>query len=675
MNLLSAVKNAEHYVKITVLKAQWDEEKQIYKDVNIEGIVTGGSININGTSAIRRSGSLTMLVPEGTTYYKVTDIDNLISANKKIKVEIGIKDLDSNSETIWSNMGIFAVGAAGVTHNLQGVNISITLKDLMCLLNGELGGLFMSTVIHSPLYDVVTGAQEYPKIKDLIYALVCDYGGFPRDKVLIPEREKDGVKVSDIPDRIRNTVRWTGSYEIYSYDVNPEDPYSGKIFTPIIPDVEGYEAYSFNDNIGYINTDFTYPTDNKELTSNAGESIVSILDKIKGVLGNFEYFFDVNGIFHFQEMQNYINEGSAEDSWTGAFNDAYLTSPEGATEYQLDPAIGISYSNNPQYSGIKNDIMAWGQFNDSKLELGYHLIIDETPTVKEWQQDYNVYYRTDETGILRAYPNGDGEATLLTTDELKAMDWRQQIYLDYVLRKNEANYKRTPYSLEIANSWPLIYDVQNLRFYADVQNGDASEQKKKLNSMPYFIDVLDPFQEWGDENTPDNPVARKALQKLTIKKAGRRPWSKKDNDVNCLFSPDFPNCVYVQAGQGEQTKIDRNEALAQVIEDWEKSDDDKTKIRLEFMQLAPELYKDISISAVYNSAFDWIRSIIHEMTTYNESINVTCMPFYGVEPNTRIYIKDDESNIDGDYVIKSMSIPLTHNGTMTIQASKAIERI
>ena len=31
--------------------------------------------------------------------------------------------------------------------------------------------------------------------------------------------------------------------------------------------------------------------------------------------------------------------------------------------------------------------------------------------------------------------------------------------------------------------------------------------------------------------------------------------------------------------------------------------------------------------------------------------------------------------MDGDYVIKSMSIPLAHNGTMTIQASKAIERI
>lgn len=645
MELLSAIKNAAHYVRITVLNAVWNADEEVYTDAQIEGMVTGGSISVNGTSAIRRSGSLTMLVPEGTTYYRVTDIDNLISANKRVKVEIGIKDLDTNSDIIWSKMGTFAIGAASVTHNLQGVNISITLKDLMCLLNGELGGLFMSTVIHSPFYDVVTGGEARPKIIDLIYALVCDYGGFPRDKVII----------SDIPDRIRNTVRWTGDYDIYSYDVNTNDPYSGKIFTPIKPDVDKYEAYSFNDNIGYVNTDFTYPTD-KELISNAGESIVSMLDKIKGVLGNFEYFFDVDGIFHFQEIQNYINEGSVEDSWTGAFNDAYLTSPEGATDYKLDPAIGISYSNNPQYSGIKNDIMAWGQFNDSKLELGYHLIIDETPSVKEWEQSYRVDYHKDEAGVLRAYPTETESATELSIDELKDMDWRQQIYLDYILRKNEDGYERTPYSLEIANSWPLIYDVQNLRFYADTE--DALEQKKKLNSMPYFIDVLDP-------NKLTNEDARLALSKLTITKAGRRPWSKKDNDVNCLFSPDFPDCVYVQAGQGEQTKAERNEALAQII----------NGDGIEFMQLAPELYKGISIGAAYNSAFDWIRSIIHEMTTYNESINVTCMPFYGIEPNTRVYIQDEESNIVGDYVIKSMSIPLAHNGTMTIQASKAIERI
>ena len=39
----------------------------------------------------------------------------------------------------------------------------------------------------------------------------------------------------------------------------------------------------------------------------AGESVTSILDSICNVLGNYEYFYDVNGNFVFQEKKNYLN--------------------------------------------------------------------------------------------------------------------------------------------------------------------------------------------------------------------------------------------------------------------------------------------------------------------------------------------------------------------------------
>ena len=44
--------------------------------------------------------------------------------------------------------------------------------------------------------------------------------------------------------------------------------------------------------------DTTY---NGELIAKAGETITSVLDKIKNMLGNFEYFYDVDGRFIFQE--------------------------------------------------------------------------------------------------------------------------------------------------------------------------------------------------------------------------------------------------------------------------------------------------------------------------------------------------------------------------------------
>ena len=48
--------------------------------------------------------------------------------------------------------------------------------------------------------------------------------------------------------------------------------------------------------VGYRFTDLTYPG---ELIASVGESLTSILDKIKNVLGSFEYFYDLDGKFIF----------------------------------------------------------------------------------------------------------------------------------------------------------------------------------------------------------------------------------------------------------------------------------------------------------------------------------------------------------------------------------------
>jgi hypothetical protein len=43
-------------------------------------------------------------------------------------------------------------------------------------------------------------------------------------------------------------------------------------------------------------TDLTYAGD---LIANVGETLTSVLDKIKNMLGNYEYFYDVDGRFVF----------------------------------------------------------------------------------------------------------------------------------------------------------------------------------------------------------------------------------------------------------------------------------------------------------------------------------------------------------------------------------------
>jgi len=51
------------------------------------------------------------------------------------------------------------------------------------------------------------------------------------------------------------------------------------------------------------------------------------------------------------------------------------------------------------------------------------------------------------------------------------------------------------------------------------------------------------------------------------------------------------------------------------------------------------------------------------------------VPVYYLEPNTRIFVRDDNSGINGEYIIDKISYQLTYNGMMTINAVKAVDRI
>ena len=53
----------------------------------------------------------------------------------------------------------------------------------------------------------------------------------------------------------------------------------------------------------------------------------------------------------------------------------------------------------------------------------------------------------------------------------------------------------------------------------------------------------------------------------------------------------------------------------------------------------------------------------------------SAIPIYYLEPNTKIYVKDEDSKIDGYYIINKISLPLNYNGMMSITANRAIEKL
>ena len=59
---------------------------------------------------------------------------------------------------------------------------------------------------------------------------------------------------------------------------------------------------------------------------------------------------------------------------------------------------------------------------------------------------------------------------------------------------------------------------------------------------------------------------------------------------------------------------------------------------------------------------------------YSRSVKAGKRIYY-LDVNSRITVQDRKSGIYGDYIIKSISLPLSAGSTMTISASRALERI
>jgi hypothetical protein len=58
-----------------------------------------------------------------------------------------------------------------------------------------------------------------------------------------------------------------------------------------------------------------------------------------------------------------------------------------------------------------------------------------------------------------------------------------------------------------------------------------------------------------------------------------------------------------------------------------------------------------------------------------DSISFTTLPYYNLEPNKRIFVACPESGITGEYIMTKFSVPLGPSGTMTINATMAVDAL
>lgn len=612
------------YAKIILLS--FKDEEPIKE---IQGSITSGNLSVNGSSAIRRTINLTMLASIDNS--NLEDIDNEISINKKIKVLIGydnpLKSYKNYGDIIWFPCGLFVLSFANISRSTSGWNISITGKDKMCLLDGTAGGTLPASItFHESLVQLDNGDVEiqYPTIFQIIYEAVNHWGGEAIENIII----------TDIDEEIKMLVRYMGDKPVYF-----SNDYQSLSFEA----QEDYpHMFSYGQDAGYKYTDFTYPG---ELVLNAGDTVVTLLDKIVSTLGNYEYFYNIDGKFVFQEIKNYLNTGSpllelSPEDYVRSYNNAkFLYS---LTDLDTTTAI----TRNPKYDNVKNDFYVWGKRKTStgvEVSIRYHLAIDDKPDIDLAMQNMwevkdkksNLIVRYD-FNTLDDYSVDDYTVTLVGTP---CDEWREELYRRALNAQVSNSVYDNYYDSELIAEWRNLYNPMNKNW--DATNHWNPDVFNDPGSINFWLDFID---------------TSSALGKYSIKNIGRRTKVVNNNDIKTVYNSEVPDVVFIEGL--DQDLIVKYQGIGQ-----------------RFFILTNEYYDMFSISTTGTSCFDQIREMMYQNLCYNTTISLTCLPKYYIEPNNIIRVEDKDSNIYGNYQITQYSLPLTYNGTMSITATEVLTRV
>lgn len=612
------------YAKIILLSFKNEEPIK-----EIQGSITSGNLSVNGSSAIRRTINLTMLASIDNS--NLEDIDNEISINKKIKVLIGydnpLKSYKNYGDIIWFPCGLFVLSSANISRSTSGWNISITGKDKMCLLDGTAGGTLPASItFHESLVQLDNGDVEiqYPTIFQIIYEAVNHWGGEAIENIII----------TDIDDEIKMLVRYMGDKPVYF-----SNDYQSLSFEA----QEDYpHMFSYGQDAGYKYTDFTYPG---ELVLNAGDTVVTLLDKIVSTLGNYEYFYNIDGKFVFQEIKNYLNTGSpllelSPEDYVRSYNNAkFLYS---LTDLDTTTAI----TRNPKYDNVKNDFYVWGKRKTStgvEVSIRYHLAIDDKPDIDLAMQNMwevkdkksNLIVRYD-FNTLDDYSVDDYTVTLVGTP---CDEWREELYRRALNAQVSNSVYDNYYDSELIAEWRNLYNPMNKNW--DATNHWNPDVFNDPDSINFWLDFID---------------TSSALGKYSIKNIGRRTKVVNNNDIKTVYNSEVPDVVFIEGL--DQDLIVKYQGIGQ-----------------RFFILTNEYYDMFSISTTGTSCFDQIREMMYQNLCYNTTISLTCLPKYYIEPNNIIRVEDKDSNIYGNYQITQYSLPLTYNGTMSITATEVLTRV
>ena len=336
---------------IYYLKVEIYDDNDTIIDV-LDGITLFGGENIDATSNVRRTGSIT-IVPllNGMTIWNGVDnqatIDlterSLIWLDKTCFIYIGIQDM-LTKQIHYYKVGKFVFTDQTVTYDATTNQMAINFSDMMAYLDGTINGQlgYLTTVI--PAYTESDSGQpiEYYKLRSALIRVLSDIA-----------KIKSYV-ISDIGE-YKGMPQYNLNYKSYR------------------------QKHPLWDSVPY------------DMSFNAGCTIMDIIIKFRDLYPNYESFFDEDGTFYTQMIPSTYYD---EPVITNDVLQKYLVPPESTTR---------------SLSTIRNVCEVWGQI----LETDFYT---EEAKNENGAYTFNLaglenrYYSGDNVAIKVPSTNGKNQA-------------------------------------------------------------------------------------------------------------------------------------------------------------------------------------------------------------------------------------------------------------------------
>lgn len=257
---------------------------------SIEGIINGGSSNIDGSSDIRRTCSFT-IVPTYRQEIKVNETSN-IWINKSIKMQIGIEDLKTGNIKWWSQ-GYYVFTDTSGTYDVNTNTLQVNCADFMALLDGLKNGVLGQYQIIIPAYEEDSDTGEvlsYNYIRDAMLYTVGQLGRI--SKMQIEDiGEYKGLESRNPGFCIKEDEPTDSTIQISEVNLKIAEEYFGKGNIQIGDYViaSGYMKYRF--------ANITWNSVPYDLEYSSGTTVLDILTSLRDLYPNYEAFFDENNVF------------------------------------------------------------------------------------------------------------------------------------------------------------------------------------------------------------------------------------------------------------------------------------------------------------------------------------------------------------------------------------------